>query len=88
MPDFRHRLDMSMVTLGRLSYIAPITPRGTRFLPISKPLGKVRLSNTSPTGSGRAATVIVSRAIPSRRDAESISLSSMASLIPEAFAFS
>ena len=40
-PDFRQSTDISIVTLGRLSYIAPITPNGTLLLPICKPFGKV-----------------------------------------------
>src|SRR4030042_1248896 len=47
--------------------MAPITPSGTRFLLRCKPLGSVRSSITSPTGSGRAATVLTSLAIPSSR---------------------
>ncbi|MBA7610789.1 hypothetical protein ES703_18002 [subsurface metagenome] len=66
--------------------MAPITPKGTRFLPICKPLGKVRISNTSPTGSGRAATASTSWAMDSRRLEESINRSSMAALIPDASA--
>ena len=82
LPDFRHRAAMSTVTLGLLSYMAPMTPRGTRFFPTISPLGRVCISNTSPTGSGIAATVRTSRAIPSSRSGESRSRSSRAPVRP------
>src|SRR5574341_2671829 len=45
----------------------PITPRGTRMRPTSRPLGRRHIPVISPTGSGRSATCRSPRAMPSRR---------------------
>ena len=48
LPDFRHNTEISTVTLGRLSYIAPITPSGTRFLLIFRPFGRTLSCSDNP----------------------------------------
>ena len=57
----------STVTFGLDSYIIPITPRGTLFLPIIKPFGRSFIESTSPIGSSNAATWRTPSAIPSIR---------------------
>ncbi len=66
--------------------MAPITPSGTRSLVSFSPLGSVRSSITSPTGSGSPATVFTSAAIPLMRSELSMSLSSIEALMPPASA--
>ena len=53
-PDFRQRQEMSMVTLGRLSYIAPISPSGTRRLPYLQPVRQRPHVEGLPDGIGQA----------------------------------
>src|SRR3954464_11727131 len=48
LPDFRHSEAISIVTLGRLSKIAPSTPRGTRRRLTLRPLGSFQPPITSP----------------------------------------
>ena len=52
-PDLMHSALISIVTFGLLSYITPITPRGTLFLYTLRPFCKSFLSNIFPIGSGR-----------------------------------
>ena len=51
LPDFRHKPPASAATLGLLSKISPMTPRGVATLEIFKPLGLSQEARTLPTGS-------------------------------------
>ena len=51
LPDFRHNPPASAATLGLLSKIKPITPKGVVTLEIFKPLGLSHEASTLPTGS-------------------------------------
>ena len=53
---FKQSTPASIVTLGRASKIIPITPKGTALFSIVKPLGRVIVSITDPTGLSRVAT--------------------------------
>src|SRR3954447_23564721 len=64
LPDLRQSAVQSIVTFGRASYTTATTPSGTRTRRRSRPLYMRWPSIVSPTGSGRAATERVSRAIP------------------------
>ena len=77
-----------MVIFGLLSYITPITPSGTLLRVRVIPLGLVYVSISSPIGSGREATLIVSLAIFSNRSGVNSNLSIKASDCPEFLAFS
>ncbi len=52
LPVFRQSVAMSIVTLGRASYITPSTPMGTRRFVSRSPFGRTRLEMSVPTGSG------------------------------------
>ena len=43
-PDLKHSAETSDVTLGLLSYITPMTPKGIVTLEILRPLGLFQLS--------------------------------------------
>ena len=75
LPLFRHRANMSKLTLGRASYTAPITPNGTLILRRRSPLGIVRSMSTLPVGEGRAATSRMPSAMSSSLFPVSLSLS-------------
>ena len=65
LPVLKHRENTSAVTLGLASYITPTTPIGTRFFPISRPLGRFFIEVISPIGSSRDATCLIPSAIAS-----------------------
>ena len=67
LPLLTQRAAASTVTLGRLSKIMKMTPRGTRTWVTSSPLGRRLEVMTSPTGSGSAATSSSPFAISSSR---------------------
>ena len=50
-PDLKQREAISEVTLGRLSYITPITPIGIEILEIFRPFGLFHFSNIILVGS-------------------------------------
>ena len=81
-PDLKQSPAASLVTFGLASYIIPITPIGTLFLPICNPLGLVHIPKTSPTGSSSAATCLRQLAIPSILASFKANLSSILSLVP------
>ncbi len=56
LPDLIQMPAESDVTLGRDSYMTPITPIGTRTWLMIKPLGRVQVASTVPIGSSSAAT--------------------------------
>ena len=86
LPDFRHKTAASTVTLGRASKIMPITPRGTFFFRISKPLGRTVPYSVLPTGSSSAITAEIASAMPLILFSSSIRRSSIESLmLPLAF---
>ena len=71
LPDLTQSAAMSMVMLGRLSYMTPITPSGTLRLDVCRPFGRVRSSKTSTSGSGwdstpRTPAAYVPRGAPRR----------------------
>src|SRR5918993_2607063 len=65
LPALRHRAPASAVTLGRLSKMTPITPRGVATRSISRPLGRSKRARTRPTGSGRSAMLSTAAATAS-----------------------
>ena len=75
-PDFRHSAEQSTVTFGRASYTTATTPSGTRTRLTSSPFSSRWPSIVSPTGSGSAAIVRTSPAMPASRSSVSFSLSS------------
>src|SRR4051794_39189380 len=77
-PDLMQSAEQSMVTFGRASYTTATTPSGTRTFRTSSPLGRRWPSIVSPTGSGSAAIVRTSEAIPASRSGVSFSRSSSA----------
>ena len=86
LPDLRQRLAASTVTLGRDSYMKPITPRGIRTRPTTNPLGLFHIPVTSPTGSGRATTSFRPSAIDRIVFSSRVNRSIMAALKPFSFA--
>ena len=67
LPVFNVRQAASTVTFGRASKIIPITPIGTRFFPIVRPLGRFVIPKTSPIGSFSKATCKTPSAMPFMR---------------------
>ena len=63
LPLFIHKEAESLVTLGRDSYIIPITPIGTRSLPITRPLRLFHILSITPDGSLSLATAEIESAI-------------------------
>ncbi len=53
-PDLRHKPPASLATLGRLSKINPMTPRGVETLEIFKPFGRSQFARIFPTGSAKS----------------------------------
>ena len=82
LPDLKQSENASSVTFGLDSYIIPITPIGTLFLPILRPFGLSHMEITSPTGSSSAATCLTPSAIPLILSGVSLSLSRRLSFIP------
>ena len=67
LPDFKQSAPASAVTLGRLSYMMPITPNGTRTRWMASPFGRSQSATVAPVGSGSATTSSMLRAIASTR---------------------
>ena len=59
LPDLKHKLATSDVTLGLLSYITPITPIGIDTLLIFKPFGLLHFSRILSTGSFSLAILFI-----------------------------
>ena len=57
LPAFRVSAPASAVTLGRLSKMTPITPRGVDTRRMVMPLGRLHCASSRPTGSGSSAMV-------------------------------
>ena len=82
LPLLRHKTAASTVTLGRASYMMPITPIGTLTFLILSPLGLFHSSTTSPTGSGRRVISSTEAAKASTLLPSSMSLSTKDSFMP------
>ena len=90
-PLFRQRENTSKLTLGRASYIMPMTPNGTLTFLSLIPWRCVCSFSVRPTGEGRVATLRVSAAMPCRRSTVSFSRSyfgSFGSILSRSFLFS
>ena len=59
MPDLKHKLETSEVTLGLLSYIAAITPIGIVTLLIFSPFGLFHSLKVISIGSFSLATTLI-----------------------------
>ena len=86
-PVLKQRPNASAVTLGLDSYIIPITPKGTLFLPIRRPFGRGFILITSPTGSSRLIICLIPSAIPCILSFVSLNLSTRDSFMLAAIAF-
>ena len=87
-PDFKQSPAASQVTFGLASYIIPITPNGTLFCPIWRPFGLCHIEITSPIGSWRPISSLSPSAMPLILSSFNDNLSSIASDMPFALAFS
>ena len=72
LPALRHIAAASAVTLGRASYIMPMTPMGTDTFFILRPLGRSNRSRVFPTGSSMRVISIIPSDIAQMRSSLSI----------------
>ena len=77
-PALRHNTVASIVTFGLLSYIIPITPRGTDTLSTIIPFGLSLVNKILPVGSSSVITFFIDSIIPSNLSSSSIKRSSIA----------
>ena len=80
LPAFTQSENTSKVTLGRASYITPITPNGTVTLFITIPLGRVTLDKVTFNGDGNEATERISDAMSRNRPSVNFNRSYLGSL--------
>ena len=86
LPDFRHSAPASAATLGLLSKIKPMTPRGVATLVIFKPLGLCQEASSLPTGSSNDLISFKVLHIPSSLASSRANRSMKASSFPLSFA--